>query len=279
MKMKKWICPLLIVLCVAVSWIYEVIDERQTDTVPPQIIVETKNLQLSVNDPESVLLQGIRVMDDRDGDVTDSLIVESVKLLDKDGRIRVCYAALDRSGNASKINREAQYTDYICPRFTLSGPLVISDAYNFDLLGMIGAKDVVDGDIGHRIRVTNLSGYSMTEADNYEVMLSVTNSLGDTAQLKLPVEVLPIDRDYEGLTLTDYLIYLPVGAEFEPEHYLQELFTVNGMISLTEGLPEGYSLWTEGSVDTQTPGVYILDYQVGNTVYIGGSRLVVVVEE
>lgn len=279
MKMKKWICPLLIVLCVAVSWIYGVIDERQTDTVLPQIIIETESLQLSVNDPESVLLQGLRAEDDRDGDVTDSLIVESVKLLDKNGRIRVCYAALDRSGNVAKIQREAQYTDYVSPRFVLKSPLVIVDPNNFDLLEMIKAVDVVDGDISHRIRVTNLNGYSMFTGGSYEALLGVTNSLGDAVQLQVPVKILPQDARYHELSLTDYLIYLPVGAKFEAEDYLKSLDAVHGVVSLTEGLPDGYSLQTEGVVDTQKSGVYVLDYQVSDSAYLWESRLIVVVEE
>lgn len=279
MKMKKWICPLLIVLCVAVFWIYGVIDERQTDTVIPQIIIETESLQLSVNDPESVLLQGLRAEDDRDGDVTDSLIVESVKLLDKNGRIRVCYAALDRSGNVAKIQREAQYTDYVSPRFVLKSPLVIVDPNNFDLLEMIKAVDVVDGDISHRIRVTNLNGYSTFTGGSYEALLGVTNSLGDAVQLQVPVKILPQDARYHELSLTDYLIYLPVGAKFEAEDYLKSLDAVHGVVSLTEGLPDGYSLQTEGAVDTQKSGVYVLDYQVSDSAYLWESRLIVVVEE
>lgn len=279
MKIRKWICPVLIVLCIAVSWIYEVVDDINTDTQAPQIRIETENLRLSVNDPEDVLLQGLRAEDDRDGDVTDSLIVESVKLMDVSGRIRVSYAALDAAGNVAKIEREAQYTDYISPRFALESPLVISDADNFDLLEMIKARDVIDGDISHRIRMTNLNGYSPSTGGSYDVLFRVTNSLGDTVQVQIPVEILPRNAHYNELALTEYLIYLPVGSEFAAEDYLKELVSAMDVVSLENGLPEGYSLKTEGDVDTKVPGVYVLDYQVSDSVYIWESRLIVVVEE
>jgi hypothetical protein len=279
MKIRKWICPVLIVLCIAVSWIYEVVDDINTDTQAPQIRIETENLRLSVNDPEGVLLQGLRAEDDRDGDVTDSLIVESVKLMDVSGRIRVSYAALDAAGNVAKIEREAQYTDYISPRFALESPLVISDADNFDLLEMIKARDVIDGDISHRIRMTNLNGYSPSTGGSYDVLFRVTNSLGDTVQVQIPVEILPRNAHYNELALTEYLIYLPAGSEFAAEDYLKELVSAMDVVSLENGLPEGYSLKTEGDVDTKVPGVYVLDYQVSDSVYIWESRLIVVVEE
>ena len=52
--------------------------------------------------------------------------------------------------------------------------------------------------------------------------------------------------------------------------------------SLTNGIPAGLTLETEGRVDTNNPGVYVISYTVsstrGSTLYEGYARLIVVVE-
>ena len=115
-----WIA--LILLCAAAFVGYRALDRIRSDVKPPQITINAETLALSVNDPQDVLLSGISALDDKDGNVTDSLVVESIQLLDGTGRISVSYAAFDKAGNVAKISREATYTDYVRPRFVLNQP-------------------------------------------------------------------------------------------------------------------------------------------------------------
>ena len=289
MKKRNWPYVLLIIVCLAIFCVYWVIARIRDDHTAPKIIVEEGLLQVSVQNSESVLLQGVTARDNRDGDVTTSLLVESVRLLDTDGNATATYAAFDKAGNVAKAQRQIRFTDYESPKFTLNTPLVFTQGSNFDVLNVIGAQDMVDGDIQHRIRATSLDETSIATLGTHQVQFRVTNSLGDMVERIFPVEVYSAGTYDASLTLTDYLIYMPVGATFVAESYLNT-FTLNReATSLTEGLPAGFTLTTSGFVDTQTPGVYALSYTVTYSQesagysqsarqYTGYSKLIVVVE-
>lgn len=279
----------LIVMCLAVLFIYRSMDRIQTDSQPPKINMDTQLLTVSVQDPKSALTQGVTATDDVDGDVTASLLVESISLLSSDGTVSVGYAAFDHAGNVAKAHREVRYSDYNSPRFTLNKPLIYTYGQSFDILSNIGAVDVIDGDIQHRIRATATEGASISTIGTHMVQFRVSNSLGDTVTLQFPVEVYTADTYNASLSLTDYLIYLPEGSSFDAEDYL-DTFTVAGeKYSLESGLPRNFSLKTSGQVSTQTPGTYVVEYRVTytdrneaspdlNKEYTGYSKLIVVVE-
>lgn len=278
MKLKKWICAILILQCLLVLLIYWAADTVVTDKTAPKIHIEGTVAQVSVHDPESALLQGVTASDETDGDVTDSLVVESIRLTDPNGTVTVTYAAFDGAGNVTKAERTLRYSDYVSPRFRLSAPLVLDLNYYSDLRGRIRVEDVLDGDISHRIHVENLTGSSAQVVGTYTVRLWITNSLGDTVQLELPVEVCA-SGSYSGyLQLTDYLVYLPVGAEFSPESYLLGYSAGGSATDLTAGVPEDCTLEIIGSVDSRTPGVYEVCYRLNRGTDTGYTKLMVVVE-
>lgn len=282
MKIKKWVCAILILQCLLLMLLYWCVDTLTTDSRAPKIQIEPGMLQLSVTDPESALLQGVTATDNTDGDVTDSLVVERVTLKDSDGTVTVCYAAFDAAGNVAKAERELRYTDYHSPRFTLSEPLILDSGYYADLRAVLRAEDAVDGDISHRIHMDNLTGSSATVVGTFQVRLWVTNSLGDRAQLDLPVEVCASGTYNAWLELTDYLIYLPVGAEFDPANWLLRCSAGGVTEDLTDELPENCDLQITGQVDSQTPGVYevryLLSWNRDGRKLTGYTKLMVVVE-
>ncbi len=288
MKRRNWICLILIVGCLAVFFGYRSVTQLASDHVAPEIFME-ESLELSVNDPQSVLLQGVTARDDRDGDVTDSLLVEKVKLVDKSGKMRVTYAAFDSAGNVAKAAREVQYTDYHSPRFSLSAPLLFTQYSSVDVLSLLTVEDLLDGDISHRARATLLDNTSINTPGTHDVEFRVTNSLGETVELVLPVEVRASGSYEAKLTLTEYLVYLNAGEAFQAKNYLKTFTRGTTETSLTAGLPQNYVLKTEGTVDTGTPGVYSVSYTVTytkvnetnpslNQSYSAVSKLIVVVE-
>ena len=287
MKKKNLLLLVPITLSAALFLGYRAWDGLKTDSTPPQITISEEALQLSASAPRSSLLQGITAQDDRDGDVTDSLLVESISMTDGSGTIEVTVAAFDRSGNVAKTTRTASYTDYRGPRFSLNRSLTFAQGSTFDLLGAIGATDALDGNIQHRIRATSMDDASVAAAGSHKVEFRVTNSLGDTVRLTLPVTVYESSVYKVNLTLTDYLIYLKTGSTFDPEDYLDTAEYANSTFSLQDGIPSGYSIRTEGNVNTHLPGVYPVDYiathirQTANgPEYINGiARLIVIVED
>lgn len=289
MKKKKWLLLPAIAACLAIYFGYQAVDRLSTDRTPPEIRFSEEAPEVSVMDPQDSLLQGVTAFDNRDGDVTASMVVERVRLMDPDGSILVKYAAFDASGNVTKAEREAKYTDYVSPRFSLSAPLLFSNAANFDVLNVIGATDTLDGDIRHRIHATSLDSTNVTTQGTHQVEFRVANSMGDTARLTLPVDVAPAGLYNMDVALTKYLIYLEAGAPFDAERYLDSVTRNRETISLRSGTPWNYAVKITGDVDTRTPGVYVVDYTVtytlinesspaNNQVSTGRSRLIVIVE-
>jgi hypothetical protein len=211
-------------------------------------------------------LNGVSAKDNRDGDLSDKIVVEHMQLVDDSGRILVSYAVADSSGNVAKLQQEVRYSDYESPKFTLSEALIYEDADSFDIMNVVGAQDVIDGDIQHRIRVTALTEGSITDVGKHEVYFQVTNSLGDTAELAMSVEVFETGIFDGKLKLTDYLIYLPKGSTFKPTEYLDSFEYKAESTTLAGALPRNYELELIGAVTTEEPGVYPLGYKVTYTI-------------
>ena len=289
MKKQNWMWILLILLALGAFVGYRALDAVRTDTRPPEIRMDGTAPAVSVNDPKSAMTAGITATDWEDGDVTDSLVVENISLLSSDGTLSVSYAAFDAAGNVAKGQREMKYTDYRSPRFTLKQPLIYRQGQTFDVLANIGAQDVVDGDIQHRVRATVLGEGNLTQTGTHVVRFQVTNSLGDTHIQNLPVEIIAEDFYDADMELTSYLVYLPRGSVFNPESYLKSFTRQGRLMDLTGGLPARYTLQTKGQVQTQSPGTYTVEYTVTYTEeneknpaaareYVAHSKLIVVVE-
>lgn len=277
MKWRKWITWVLMAVCVAALLGYRYLDRVGTDNEGPEIKFDEEPLRLSVTDDEDIFLSGVSAWDQRDGDVTASLVVESVRF-GSDDVLNISYAAFDSSGNVSKVFRQAEFTDYESPRFSLEAPLMFTENASFDLLGVVSVTDVLDGDLSHNVKATSLDESSIATVGTHDIQLRVTNSLGDTAALILPVEVSPVGTYHGKVTLSDYLVYIEAGSSFDARRYALE-YTLNGeAYDLTDDREERVTLTVTGEVDTSVAGVYVVTYKVECNEYTGCSRLIVVVE-
>lgn len=154
------------------------------DTIGPVFSVEEGILEISVKDPAEALLQGITAVDERDGDVTEGILVESVYGISDENLTTVTYAAFDSAGNVSKFQRQVRYSDYREPRFELYASPTFAYGSGFDLLEQVGAEDVLEGNINRRVHATLISDtQSLAMEGNHQVKLQVTNSLGDTVEM------------------------------------------------------------------------------------------------
>ena len=272
----------LFLVCVLAFGLFLTVTKARTDAQPPTISFAEGPVEFSATAPRATYLQGVTAWDDRDGDVTASVVVADVKLLDPDGSIRITYAAFDAAGNVTKASREAKFTDYESPKFTSDQSLTFASGTNFDLFKLIGAQDVLDGDISHRVRINSLDESTITATGIHNVELRVTNSLGETTRLVIPVEVYAAGTYTAKLTLTEYMVYLPVGEVLDENAYLDTFLAGNSSLSLADGLPENCTLDVINQVETDVPGVYTVEYRVsqrtGNATVTGYAKLIVVVE-
>lgn len=290
---SKWVFILLTILCCMGFVAYLYMMDQITDQTAPTISFESEELELSVSATEEDLLADVSAYDDEDGDVTSSLVVEGISNLSSDQTATVTYAAFDQAGNIAKAQRVVYYTDYQSPHFSLSAPLIFRSGVDFDLFDYIGAEDVFDGSLDNNIKATLVSDTgSVTDVGTHEVQFRVTNSMGDTAYLTLPVEVYEDGAYNATLELSTYLVYLEVGDSFDSESYLKTMKVNGEEISLTE-TPDEVSIDIDSDVNTRKAGVYSVTYTVTYTEassyrtyreeeeaeYIGYTRLIVVVEE
>lgn len=254
------------------------------DTTGPVITVDEELLEISVEDPEEALMQGVTAVDDRDGDVTDGMLVESVYGINGDNLATVTYAAFDKAGNVSKVQRQVRYVDYESPRFELYDTLCFPGGSGFDLLDYVGAVDVLEGDIRRRVRATLVSDTkSISEIGTHQVRFQVTNSLGDTVEVVLPVEVYDPDWYSAEVVLNEYLIYLDKGDSFDAEDYLQTFVVRGEDIDVSRRVPEDVYCSITGQVNTGVPGVYVVSYTLSKNenlvTFTGQSKLIVIVQE
>ena len=163
-----------------------------------------------------------------------------------------------------------QYTDYVSPHFTLSGPLVFTESGVADMLQRVGAQDCIDGDLTSRVKVSAKdSGSLVSSVGSHEVEFRVTNSMGDTAYLTATVDVVNGNANSAQITLSDYLVYIAQGEEFNAAAYVASY--VRGDKTYTDSTS---GMTIDSNVDTAAPGVYEVTYTVDNSF----TRLIVVVE-
>lgn len=252
---------------------------EKEDKTGPVIMGETDLIELSVAASEEELLAGVSAIDDEDGDVTDSLIVSGVSLINTSEHTRsVTYAAFDSSNNVSTWTRTVKYTDYKSPVFSLSRQLVFNEGDKVSVLDYISADDLLDGDISQNVKL--ISGdNTYNTVGHYPVVLGVSNSCGDYSELELTVTIKSYDRTAAAgtpeIALTDYLVYIDAGGSFDAASYVKTVYSkVEGEVIGTDAVN------IKSGVDVNVPGKYTVTYSVINTLgYTGESSLTVIVRE
>lgn len=279
---RKWTYLILTVLCLGIFFLYLKMDSLAHDAVPPVIRIDEIPMEIYIDDPEEVLFMGITARDNLDGDVTDSLLIENITLSGEQGQATVSYAAFDSAGNVTKARREIRYIDYAGPRFDLKQALVFPENAGIDVLNLVKAYDDMDGDISHWVRAMALDGDNLNTLGKHKIQVRVSNSMGDTAILELPVDVIPAGQAQGTLKLRDYVVYLKVGEPFDPTDYPLSYTLGNRTLEFNQKLPENFELRIDNKADPQTPGLYevfyTLIYTENGYSYTGYSKLFVVVE-
>lgn len=241
------------------------------NTDRPVLINSVGTLEISVDDPAEAIFGGLTATDDTDGDLTEQILVASVSHFLEPGTVNVKYVVFDSHNNAATLSRRVHYTDYESPRFTLDKAPVYNVGSSFDLLEHIQVTDCLDGDISDRVRViTNMvNNYS---EGTYPVVLEVSNSCGDTAQLTVWVHY-QRKASNVSIKLHKYVVYLEQGSEFDPYQYIAGIADSN----LQALDPTDIQL--QGNLDMETPGTYQLVYSYENGNLAGKSAITVIVTE
>lgn len=228
----------------------------------PVIEADSESVTISVSDPESALLEGIRAHDAKDGDVTPSLVVQGFSTFLEPGRRQAVIAAFDSDNNVTKKTIDVRYGDYTPPRFLLDGPLVFpAGTAESRIFRALRASDCLDGDLGDKIVVQLEDAetyFDPSSAGTTRFICSVTNSGGETAYLPVTVSVTdPESGDAGTVLLTQYLVYLSRGGMFDAEGF------VRGIAEDGEVLPADMSrIRISDPVNTNASGAYEVVYSL-----------------
>lgn len=284
--------------------------ESNLDEVAPVINCDSEAIEVSVEDSEEILLEGVTASDNKDGDLTNQVIVENIGPFMSDGSREITYVVCDSSNNTGRASRTLTYSDYKPPRFSLSQSMRFPTGTEIDVLEYLSAKDSLDGDLTGQIRLTY--GYIpyQPNAGSYELGYQVSNSAGDVSNIDLIVEIYDSeDSAYNPVVnLNDYVVYIGKGKLFNPYQYIdnvaigsrefeistsseetsaQEGQKVKGMFGdlsnkeeedkIIEHLYYG-DIYVDNQVDVKTPGTYTVKYTVTTQDgYTGTSVLSVIV--
>ena len=260
MKIAKVV---LIVLASVVTVLFAIrYTQKQffTDITPPVITCDSDVIEVSVRSTDDKLLAGVTATDDVDGDITENVLIKSVSRLIGNQTAKITYIVFDSSDNMATLSREIKYTDYEKPHFKLTKPLLYNMNETVVLKDRLFANDVIDGDISSAIKVTT-SALGNTVEGFYHLTVQVTNSLGDTTVLPLTVIIYSPSSYDPCIELTDYLVYLDQGDEFDPMDYVAAVYEKRYD---TQVISDFSKVTAEHDVDTSRPGEYTVIYGYEN---------------
>lgn len=245
--------------------------EVVADKTVPKITIVGDTLEVALNATDAELLAGVTAYDAKDGDLTDRVIVESISKFSEIGVCKVFYAVCDNDNHVASASRKIIYQGYTSPRFSMNRSLCFSQMETVNVGSILGAEDVLDGDISANIIITS-SDYEYGSLGTYTVRAEVTNSKGDMISIQLPLVVEERSSNAPTVELTDYLIYAKRGQGI---NYLEYF------LSATDSYEKDVSdtLQVENDYDASTPGVYSFHYFVTDALGRRGHSILTVVVE
>ncbi len=247
------------------------VKESLSDKTYPIINAASDVITVPLDASDEDLLRGITAWDEKDGDITGKIIVESVSRFVEPGVSVVNYAVSDSDRHVSTLKRRIVYENYESPHFTLSSSLVFGLTETFNVGKIIGAVDMIDGNISDRVIVTS-DDYSTKESGIYYIMVKVTNSKGDMIALNFPSYIEDRSPVAPEIKLNDYIVYRKIGETFDPNENLVSVLAADGT-DLTG------SVEISSTVNEAIPGVYEVHYRAADAAgRIGHVMTLVVVE-
>ena len=243
------------------------------DAIAPVIIDSVGDLHLHVSDDATLLKQGLTATDDRDGDLTDRILVERMSRFSQPGVCQVSYVVFDSNNNFCRYQRTVTYDDYTPPRLHLELPLMYHMGEQISILGRLRLYDCLDGDITHALKLET-SNIPYNDTGVYEIELHATNNYGDGIYAKLPVNIGLYSADAPRIRLKHYLAYIKAGQAFSPISYVEEVKDITGTLIPIEQVK------VTTMVDSTTPGFGQVCYEVTDSRGVKGVvYLAVIVEE
>lgn len=223
--MKKGLVAMLFLACAALL-AGNVVVYIGEDRKGPEISVPQEEITYVAGTDTSALLNGVTAQDNRDGDVTDTVTIESIIPNADQTGASVVYVAKDSKNNVTKETRTILYSTDAAQAAETSAEQAAQD--------QAAADQTAQGEASGENAQTTDDGAAQNEA----------------AIAALPAES---PRFY----LTQYSVEVERGADLNELSYVQDI--TDDKDSRDE-LYQGIQI--SGEVDTNTPGEYTLEYHV-----------------
>ena len=246
-----------VVLCILTGW--TVYLDYTVDRTPPEIVDNLGPISVSVADPEDALLQGLTASDNRDGDLTDKIIVERISSFAEHGVVSVDYVVFDQAGNLNRYTRTVTYEDYASPRLHLKSPLLYQVGEDIAIMDKLKLVDCQGNDITHRLKIQT-SNVNDSQVGQYEFTASAVTDMGDEVFVRLPVNIMSYDANAPIIELSEYLAYTKVGEPFSPTDYITGVKDMNGF---TIHISEVF-IFSQVNLDQPGGGQYRMEVIDGN---------------
>ncbi len=254
---KKWVA-LLLVVCVGLAGGVAYI-RMNADTKGPEIIFSDNAATLYRSDMNNEeLLAGVTAADDKDGDVSASLTVESVYEVD-DTHVVVTYTAKDSSNNITKQKHEMELDPSSVRKDSEDTSAFGEKTDEADAAATTGVDPEQPEDSENTTDASDNSQESDTESSVDEITPTPTPEVDEaTAEKeKQTAEADAMPAQSPRIYLSDYLIKVPVGTSVDLLSYVSEI---------KDDSDDVYALWRKvqitGEVNSAVPGTYKCTYYV-----------------
>lgn len=201
------------------------------DVMPPNISLVGDNPQVLLQGEPYVEL-GATASDDRDGDLTADLVVDSSSVnISVPGTYTVSYNVSDAAGNAANEQLRTVEVAELLTQLSLRGESVLTvlQHASYKEYGA-SAIDPLDGDVTSSVIIDSATVDTSTVGD-YLVGYSVTNSLGNTTQLQRTVQVVAASSE-----TMSFIGPWRLEASMPRPRIEQATVEINGLIYLLGGL-------------------------------------------
>lgn len=271
MKIFRIVMSVIFILTSVVFVFSFVADKINTDASAPKITIDSEVIEVSIKDGEDELLKGVTAFDNKDKDITDKIIVESVSSFTEPGTCRVTYAVCDSDNNVASVTRKLRYIDYTSPKFSMKDDLCFSLYERMNISDIIEADDCILGDISDDIVLTSVD-YTSSVAGVFKLEATITNDKGDTATLELPLVVEDSSVSAPKIVLKEYLVYAKKGDKLNFKKYIDSVNASNG-----DDVSD--TVYYETDMNTQVPGTYSVHYYATDSNGVRGHAILTVVVE
>lgn len=270
--MAKKLAVFMAIVCVGLI-AFVVWSRFGADKTGPEIKFSNEELVYHDGMSHSELLQDVTAFDEKDGDVSDTLAVESVYPVE-DGQVVVVYVAKDNSNNITKVK---QFYAYDAGASDEEGTGADADTGindNNDNIGVDTNNTEADMNSG-TAEGTDVGPSQPAEPEGLADNANAEGTSDPSVPVSASADAEQIRKEQEEaadqmpagaprIYLSDYVVKVPVGTTVDRLSYVKEI---------TDDSDNVYDLWTKiqikGTLDTMTPGTYECTYYVvdsqGNT--------------